>query len=131
MQRVRHGEPGIRTAAEHRRAVFRPMPWGTAYGNSHKRNKRSGRGLLRLELELGCCAGALMSRSGGKADAAHAEEVAAGLLRSLGGMTRLVLDLGRCREGQGGPGIARVSKWLELRAYRSWGVRRDSSDADV
>jgi len=51
LQRVRHGEPGI-CAAEHRGALFRPLPWGTAYGNSHKRNKRSGRGLLRLESEL-------------------------------------------------------------------------------
>jgi len=51
LQRVRHGEPGI-CAAEHRGALFRPLPWGTAYGNSHKRNKRSGRGLLRLENEL-------------------------------------------------------------------------------
>ena len=50
-QRLRHDKLVI-CAVEHRRALFRPLPWGTAYGNSHKRNKRSGRGLLRLESEL-------------------------------------------------------------------------------
>ena len=80
--RAWNGMRGSRGGSAQQSSLARPRLRDSKHNPGCKRDRRSGRGLLRLEFELGCRAGALASSSGGEVDAALME----GSLRGFSGL---------------------------------------------
>ena len=126
---ARNGMRGSRGGSMQRSSLVRPRLHDSERNPGCKRDRRSGRGLLRLLFELGCRAGALASSSGGEVDAALVEGSLRGFSGLLGSTGQHVGFLQRSQGGQEGHKSTDGEKSRRRSNLTSGRCRRKSGEA--
>ena len=126
---ARNGMRGSRGGSMQRSSLVRPRLHDSERNPGCKRDRRSGRGLLRLLFELGCRAGALASSSGGEVDAALMEGSLRGFSGLLGSTGQRVGFLRRSQGGQEGHKSTDGEKSWRRSDLTSGRCRRKSGEA--